>query len=98
MTPTEFAYWLQGLFELGRPTSLDARQTEMIKAHLALVFTNVTAQPVKPLESNEVDLDDMSTFPKDLSSRVDELQKRLRVKGRRLVQEPTCSVASGKIC
>lgn len=45
MTEREFCYWLQGLFEVGKPASLTAEQTEMIRKHLALVFTNVTANP-----------------------------------------------------
>ena len=38
MTSRDFVYFLQGLFELGNPTSLDERQTELIRKHLALVF------------------------------------------------------------
>jgi hypothetical protein len=38
MKSTEFCYWLQGLFELANPQSLDARQTDLIKRHLNLVF------------------------------------------------------------
>ena len=38
MNSKDFAYWLQGLFELSNPTTLDAKQTELIKRHLALVF------------------------------------------------------------
>ena len=38
MKSTEFCYWLQGLFELGNPTILDANQTDLIKRHLAMVF------------------------------------------------------------
>ena len=38
MTSRDFAYWLQGLFELGDPTAFDEKQTELIKRHLALVF------------------------------------------------------------
>lgn len=38
MKSTEFCYWLQGLFELGNPQCLDARQTDLIKKHLAMVF------------------------------------------------------------
>lgn len=45
MTEREFCYWLQGLFEVGKPEALNAEQTEMIRKHLALVFTNVTAKP-----------------------------------------------------
>lgn len=40
MTSRDFAYWLQGLFELGSPESLDAKQTALIKAHLAMVFAH----------------------------------------------------------
>lgn len=38
MKSVEFCYWLQGLFELGNPTSLDAVQTDLVKRHLAMVF------------------------------------------------------------
>lgn len=40
MTSRDFAYWLQGLFELGKPTQLDATQTDLIKRHLAMVFVH----------------------------------------------------------
>lgn len=38
MTPQEFCYGLQGLFELGNPTHLSPEQTECIKKHLRMVF------------------------------------------------------------
>lgn len=38
MNSREFAYWLQGVFELGKPVSFDAAQTESIRRHLAMVF------------------------------------------------------------
>lgn len=38
MTSRDFCYWLQGLYELGKPVTLDADQTAAVKAHLALVF------------------------------------------------------------
>jgi hypothetical protein len=38
MKAESFAYWLQGLFELANPKTLDEYQTEMIKRHLNLVF------------------------------------------------------------
>ena len=65
MTPQEFTYWLQGLFELADPKSLDERQTAMIKSHLALVFTNVTAPTTE--------------LGKDFSDALDELRKRTGV-------------------
>jgi hypothetical protein len=38
MKATEFCYWLQGMFELASPTTLDAEQTDLIKRHLAMAF------------------------------------------------------------
>ncbi len=38
MKSTEFCYWLQGVFEVGNPTTLDERQTDLIKRHLNMVF------------------------------------------------------------
>lgn len=40
MTSRDFCYWLQGLFELGSPVSLDANQTDLVKRHLAMVFVH----------------------------------------------------------
>jgi hypothetical protein len=40
MTARDFCYWLQGLFELGDPPTLDEKQTDLIKRHLNLVFVH----------------------------------------------------------
>lgn len=40
MKSTEFCYWLQGLFEIGKPTTLDAEQVQTIKNHLNMVFVH----------------------------------------------------------
>ncbi len=45
MTTRDFAYWLQGLFELQQPKTLDERQTELIRQHLNLVFVHATYDP-----------------------------------------------------
>lgn len=42
MTPENFCYWLQGLFEVGGAESLSSAQTQIVKDHLALVFNKVT--------------------------------------------------------
>ena len=47
MTTKEFAYWLQGYFEISGAKELDERQVEVVKDHLALVFTKVTPDPGK---------------------------------------------------
>lgn len=38
MTSRDFAYWLQGYFEITNTKKIDEKQTEIIKNHLNLVF------------------------------------------------------------
>lgn len=38
MTSRDFAYWLQGFFELTDAATLNETQTDLIKKHLSLVF------------------------------------------------------------
>ena len=38
MTPVNFAYWLQGFFEISDSNTLTPEQVKMIRAHLNLVF------------------------------------------------------------
>lgn len=38
MTSRDFCYWVQGLFELQNPKTLNEKQTELIRRHLAMVF------------------------------------------------------------
>jgi hypothetical protein len=38
MQARDFAFWLQGFFEISNPEQITKEQTEMIKKHLALVF------------------------------------------------------------
>ena len=38
MTTTNFAYWLQGFFEIANPEEITEEQLKMIKSHLSLVF------------------------------------------------------------
>ena len=38
MTSTQFAFWLQGLFELTDTKTLNEKQVQTIKNHLKLVF------------------------------------------------------------
>jgi hypothetical protein len=39
MTPENFVYWLQGCLELNGNTTLNKKQVQMIRDHLALVLT-----------------------------------------------------------
>jgi hypothetical protein len=38
MTSRDFCYWLQGMFELGKPVQLTVEQTELVRRHLNMVF------------------------------------------------------------
>ncbi len=38
MTSRDFAFWLQGYFEVAQPRQIGTNETEMIKRHLKLVF------------------------------------------------------------
>lgn len=38
MTSRDFAYWLQGFFEVSNAETITKEQTEVIKTHLNLVF------------------------------------------------------------
>lgn len=50
MKSTEFAYWLQGFFELSEPNSpLTEKQVQTIKNHLKLVFLH----EIDPSYSND---------------------------------------------
>jgi len=42
MTAEQFTYWLQGFFEINDPETLGARETQIIKDHLKLVFEKQT--------------------------------------------------------
>jgi hypothetical protein len=53
MKASEFAYWLQGMFELCDPKTLDERQVDLIKRHLALVFVHDIDPKAGPPETQE---------------------------------------------
>jgi hypothetical protein len=38
MTSRDFAFWLQGFFEIDEPQTINKEQTQIIKNHLNLVF------------------------------------------------------------
>lgn len=60
MTSEQFTYWLQGFMETADPETIDAKQTQIIKDHLALVFTKETPSysEEKPKQEGIVKADD----------------------------------------
>ena len=42
MTERDFIYWLNGFFELSNPSTLDEKQVQIIKEHLAFVLNKQT--------------------------------------------------------
>jgi len=40
MTSRDFCYWLQGFFEISDASQMEAKQVEMVKRHLNMVFVH----------------------------------------------------------
>ncbi len=57
MTPENFAYWLQGFFEIttagGAAPALNAEQTEIVRRHLNMVFLHAIDPSLGPEEHLE---------------------------------------------
>lgn len=53
MTSRDFCFWLQGMFELGQPTTLNEATTEAIRKHLALVFVHEIDPSAGPQEHQD---------------------------------------------
>ena len=64
MTPEQFCYWLQGMFELTNTRSLSEKQLEVVRNHLQLVFTKMT--PDVEIDVDELDDTDEDTLKKAL--------------------------------
>ena len=54
MTPVNFAYWLQGFFEISDSNTLTPEQVRIIKAHINLVFFHAI-DPETLKDSSEID-------------------------------------------
>ncbi len=52
MTPEQFCYWLQGVFEVGNIAELNVEQVKIVKQHLGLVLTNVTQLSDPPIRDD----------------------------------------------
>ena len=59
MTAESFAIWLNGFLELANPKTLTEKQIQIIKDHLALVFTKVTPYRDKEEENYTKDWNDI---------------------------------------
>lgn len=70
MTSREFCYWLQGLFELQEPASLDAKQTTLVRQHLAMVFKH-EIDPSYGDASKQAELSALHEGLKKLDEKVD---------------------------
>lgn len=52
MKSVEFCYWLQGLFELAQPDSLNNLQLTLIRKHLNMVFAH-EIDPSYPVDQQD---------------------------------------------
>jgi hypothetical protein len=69
MTSRDFAYWLQGFFEITGTNKIDEGQAEMIKNHLNLVFKH----EIDP-SLNEGKVDVKMTIQKSSADAINELR------------------------
>jgi hypothetical protein len=58
MSPSDFAYWLTGYFEISDSNNLSPQQVQIIRDHLALVFEKVTPdrKGYEPLDTRSTGL------------------------------------------
>lgn len=64
MNSRDFCYWLQGLFEVGQPTTLNANQIDLIKRHLAMVFLHEIDPSFGPKQKQDALNDAHESKPK----------------------------------
>jgi len=62
MTSRDFAFWLQGYFEISDPKEIGEKETEMIKKHLSLVFIH-EIDPSMGDEEHQQELNEAHTSP-----------------------------------
>lgn len=81
MTPENFCYWLQGLFEVKNPDTLNRAETAMIKEHLKLVFEKRTS------DIHELAMTGGIKRDKKLEKAADKLKKILQEGARDLLEK-----------
>lgn len=64
MNSEQFIFWLQGYLELANPSSLDEKQIQIIKDHIALVLTKVTPDRNPIVTTTPIINPLQETFPK----------------------------------
>ncbi len=64
MTSRDFAYWLQGFFEVSARDSITKEQTTIIKNHLNLVFLHEIDKQYKPGDGSQQVHDGLAKPPK----------------------------------
>jgi hypothetical protein len=80
MTSRDFAFWLQGFFEITEaehegPVALSAKQAQIIKAHLSLVFIH-EIDPSMGNDAHQKKLNEKHTVPMPSTGRIDRLDGR----------------------
>ncbi len=67
MTSRDFAYWLQGFFEVSEVTEINQKQTDQIKKHLNLVFKH-EIDPSMGDEKHQQELNKIHNPPNSFTS------------------------------
>ena len=62
MTSRDFAFWLQGFFEVANPNTIGTKEVEIIKNHLSLVFKH-EIDPSMGDEKHQILLNEIHSNP-----------------------------------
>lgn len=77
ITPEQFCYWLQGMFEGNQFTTLSEKQISIIKEHLSLVFTKITPDHEEVfLEEGYVEEEEVDELVEKVNELLEEISKR----------------------
>ena len=91
MKATDFAYWLQGFFELREDgEGLTARQTKLIEKHLALVFRH-DIDPSQGDAKHQAELNEIHSGEKEENAALEKEIKKIIEKAQPPKVEPYSS-------
>jgi hypothetical protein len=92
MTSRDFCFWLQGFFELMDPKSMDEKQTDLVKRHLALVFKH----EIDPSYGDQAHQDELNALHGAVDK--EEFKKKLAGKLEKIKQSDTTEGSYAVYC
>jgi hypothetical protein len=82
MTSRDFAFWLQGVFEVADLKTLDEKQTLLIKQHLNLVFKH----EIDPSMGDQKHQDELNTIHNTSKTNYESFEDSIKNDGNELMR------------